>query len=405
MCAILARPARPLLVIHLAFFLSLTAPLSGIGATGRVSGARGAGGGGTRSRRRVSLRAADLPAIPVFSAWTNSTLTLGNTPDSTTRQLDVAAGAIVYPPPLDPSYATPLYVLPGVLSREAVATVLALLTRRGGPAWDTDPDSIDGMTSDELHLMSDEPEYMKPGGGSALKGDSDPAQLSARAPLRKAVSAVLDPVVQGLVLPFVRQRFPELCSKGAGRTCRVCSSVLRRYLPGARRGVATHQDHEAVATVVISLSDYGREYTGGLYVTGGTGRKLLPLLRGDAVVHTTQLSHGVSLASETSKRWSVVFWIRDSDTCEAHNMEWHRGCAAAGNPVCQYLQAMILGRDPTQRARVGAARQAEALDLMKQSAMGGYGPSLRQVGETKEWEERVGEHGQSRRGGGGERWG
>ena len=136
---VLVRPVLPLLVIHLAFFLSLTAPLSGIGAPGRIS-AGGAGGGSSYSSRRLSLRAADLPAIPVFSAWTNSTLTLDNTPDSTTRQLDVAAGAIVYPPPLDPSYATPLYVLPGVLSREAVATVLALLTRRGGPAWDTEPD-------------------------------------------------------------------------------------------------------------------------------------------------------------------------------------------------------------------------------------------------------------------------
>ena len=35
-------------------------------------------------------------------------------------------------------------------------------------------------------------------------------------------------------------------------------------------------------------------------------------MRGDAVVHQTDLLHGVELGDETSERWSLILWIRDS---------------------------------------------------------------------------------------------
>ena len=170
-------------------------------------------------RRQSPLSVSDLPPLPMFSGWTNSTITLSDshspTPAYNTGQstrLDVAAGTVVYPRPIDAKHATPIYVLPGVLPRASVASVLAMLTRRDGPAWDTDPDSIDGMTSDEMHLMSDEPSYKEGmAGGNKLKGDIDPVQLAARAPVRRAVSAILDPIVNTSILPFVRRSFPKLC--------------------------------------------------------------------------------------------------------------------------------------------------------------------------------------------------
>jgi len=40
-----------------------------------------------------------------------------------------------------------------------------------------------------------------------------------------------------------------------------------------------------------------------------------------------------------SERWSWIMWFRDSDICEDHSAEWHRGCAKRGNPTCMYLYA------------------------------------------------------------------
>ena len=52
----------------------------------------------------------------------------------------------------------------------------------------------------------------------------------------------------------------------------------------------------ALVTAVISLSDYGSEYRGGLYVaTGRSANKVVALRRGDAVVHQSDLLHGVKV--------------------------------------------------------------------------------------------------------------
>ena len=47
-------------------------------------------------------------------------------------------------------------------------------------------------------------------------------------------------------------------------------TVVRRYRPSERRSHGSHYDAEAYVTVVISLSDYGREYSGGLYLAAGS---------------------------------------------------------------------------------------------------------------------------------------
>ena len=66
------------------------------------------------------------------------------------------------------------------------------------------------------------------------------------------------------------------------------------------------------------LSDHGREYLGGLHLAAGTSsnRFVLPLSRGDAVVHQSDLLHGVSVAS--GERWSWILWYRDSSACAEH---------------------------------------------------------------------------------------
>jgi hypothetical protein len=140
-----------------------------------------------------------------------------------------------------------------------------------------------------------------------------------------------------------------------------------------------HTDNEAIATVVISLSDYGTEYRGGLYVAaGGDERRVLAMSRGDAVLHQTDVMHGVVLGDERSERWSIILWIRDSQQCAQHNAEWHRGCAEAGNPICQYLHALA-SIDRTRSDSGGPAVVAQSMEWIKRSASGGYVPAVAQL--------------------------
>ena len=55
-----------------------------------------------------------------------------------------------------------------------------------------------------------------------------------------------------------------------------------------------HVDGHAAATAVLSLSP-ATDYRGGLYLSNLTSRTLLPLEAGDAVVHASDLFHGVDV--------------------------------------------------------------------------------------------------------------
>ncbi len=132
-----------------------------------------------------------------------------------------------------------------------------------------------------------------------------------------------------------------------------------RYRAGERISHAPHHDGHAFATVVISLSDYGTEYRGGLYVASKFNQRyFLALNRGDAVVHQGDLYHGVQIlenitldqtttdsvelgqpSPQASERWSWILWMRDSNTCEDHKNTWYQSCAIHGNPTCQLLHA------------------------------------------------------------------
>ena len=56
-----------------------------------------------------------------------------------------------------------------------------------------------------------------------------------------------------------------------------------------------NKHRQALTTVVMSLSDYDTEYRGGLYVATNHGRYALKLNRGDAVMHQSDLLHGVQV--------------------------------------------------------------------------------------------------------------
>lgn len=157
--------------------------------------------------------------------------------------------------------------------------------------------------------------------------------------LRERLVAITRRAVDERITPLVRARFPQLCGPNEARACTLCHSFLRmpirgsnhratqigarrpanrslvphlgtgRYLPDERRAHEVHFDVQSAVTVVVSLSDFGKEHQGGLYISSGGGeQRLLPLARGDALAHASDLMHGVRLHGEEDRRWSWVMW-------------------------------------------------------------------------------------------------
>jgi len=269
------------------------------------------------------LRPEDLPGPAVFDRWTeNATVNLPGAP----RQ-SVAHGAIAQPG--NTGDLTTFSVLPQVVPSATVSAVLELMRSVPLAALDADPDTVDGMPTYEMFMETHDLGHKK--GGKPL--DADPRSFAQRQPLRDRVKALLQPILDERITPFVRAQHPEVCGDGVapGRRCTPCYSLMRRYRHGERTSHATHHDSHAIVTVVVSLSDYGSEYRGGLYVaTSRSRREHLALSRGDAVVHRSTLLHGVHvvdadpLEPERTERWSWILWFRDSVTCEDHGHEWFK---------------------------------------------------------------------------------
>jgi hypothetical protein len=187
-----------------------------------------------------------------------------------------------------------LHVLPSLLSPELSESIIRTLPQQ----VNTDPDSVDSLPTFEFPLES----FQQPG---LLDTDSEAGK--ARAALRELTA---EPI-EDTILPYVRSKY--VCP-----SCRVCTSMLRRYLPGERRRHPAHFDTQAYVTVVVSLSAFGEDFSGGLYVrrggsgAGGTGEgdAYLPLGLGDAVAHQFDVEHGVEVGSGV--RYSWIVWLQAS---------------------------------------------------------------------------------------------
>lgn len=317
----------------------------------------------------------DLPSPRIYKEWNPSTNTTFSLPS--VEQV-VALGSIKQKHDLNTKsenneVLSHFAVLPHVLSRTVVSKVLSLLhfgeeieskvsfNGETAVSLDADPDSVDGMTSQEIFLDNDS---LRVGNNSKLwieNKSSEQWEKSShdwsedRIYLRKNIRKLLDPVLETIITPFVRQRYKGQCNKGEGRGCTPCYSLIRRYRQGERISHAPHHDKHSIVTVVVSLSDYGTEYTGGLYVASERSQRYyIALNRGDAIIHQGDLLHGVQVNTQESnndnhisERWSWILWYRDSILCEDHSSEWFTSCAMKDhNPTCQLLYATTLS-DPT----------------------------------------------------------
>jgi TPR repeat protein len=291
----------------------------------------------SRTRKIGELQPKDLPEPVLFTSFQNSTIDL-----PVGRTQVVAQGSVNQIHKANStSVDAKVSVLPSLVDQKSVDKMLSLL--RNHSSMDQDPDSVDAMPTYELFM--DSPDLDSDMAGMKVL-DSDPTSLAQRRALRKQILSITKPILEERITPFVRSRYPEACGKGPGRTCTPCYSLIRRYKHAERQSHAIHHDGHALVTVVVSLSDYGSEYRGGLYVSTEKGEnKFLALNKGDAVVHQSILSHGVQVydlqdrPSET-ERWSWILWYQDGgDTCQDYSHEWFASCAADGNPLCEHLHS------------------------------------------------------------------
>ena len=183
----------------------------------------------------------------------------------------------------------PFFVLPRLLSRKEVGQIRELMS---GATFDTDKDSVDGQATHELVL-----ERNSRAQEAALlvgKGDVIDRRVKLeRQALRERLVAITRRAVDERITPLVRARFPQLCGPNEARACTLCHSFLRmpirgsnhratqigarrpanrslvphlgtgRYLPDERRAHEVHFDVQSAVTVVVSLSDFGKEHHRG----------------------------------------------------------------------------------------------------------------------------------------------
>ena len=236
------------------------------------------------------LRPRDLPALRLFDVFaSNETMRLSGSAGGVVAQ-PVARGEM---PQLGYTDDVSVFTLaPGLVPRDTVAAMLAVLTDEDLGELDGDPDTVDAMPTREIYIDNVE---LRASGIS--KANQEPmAQAISRRPMREALKKLTQPILDERITPLVRQLFPEACGRGDGRACTPCWSLVRRYKHGERNTHGTHRDGHALVTVVMSLSDYGEEYRGGLYVsTDNSQRKFMQLRRGDGVVHQGDLLHGVKV--------------------------------------------------------------------------------------------------------------
>jgi len=191
------------------------------------------------------------------------------------------------------------------------------------------------------------------GGGGAREPDpvdGRPAfavDLAPRGAYGAELANVLRPVVEGRLLPYLRQKYscPEVA---------LAAALFRRYVPEERRYVPPHHDYHAFVTAVLSFQA-ADAYIGGLFVQGSgrafIDRRFLELGRGDVVVHQSDLHQGVEV--QEGSHFSVVLYFKDSFRSVADDSAlWYRRSAAAGDATSQYGLALSL-------ERVGDSRGAQ----------------------------------------------
>ncbi len=372
------------------------------------------------------LRPSDLPEPTIYQSYKNTTISI-DIDNTTTIQKVVAQGRVPQINKLhnndnQNSIDADITIIQSAVDQHDIDKVVSLLREYKDEEYDQDPDTVDGMPSYELFLDNEDIRNGMGMGIGVAKStssadrtvtndgtifnnnnnndnnmDTDWAKNTMkpqnsnpnRIELRNKIKNILDPYLHQIITPYIQTIYPDKCGNNEQkqnnkRNCTPCYSLIRRYKDGNRKSHATHHDSHSYITVVISLSDYGKDYLGGLYVSTGYGqRKYIGLLKGDAVIHTSSLLHGVKVydvknnesnePNQNTERFSWILWYRDSNTCDDYSYEWFANCAYDKNPICQQLHSTKVGNIPGIQQQDIIANQI--LQLNMDAALGGAAES------------------------------
>jgi hypothetical protein len=243
------------------------------------------------------------------------------------------------------------------------------------------------------------------------KPDQSESVRSSRLPVRQRLRELTAPALRRITAS-VNALYPEWCGSSSSRDsdgssdsdsgeseatggrggCTPCFSLVRRYDENSRLEHPSHFDLQALVTVVVSLTSFGRDFDGGIYVTTGGGHNatsFIALQAGDALVHQSDLLHGVHVTPRRDgqgTRWSWILWYKDGPAdCSAEPSRWYRKAAEGknGNPIAQFLfaqrihmvgSASALKKHPRVVAR-------ERLRWLLRSARGGFARAANEVGQ------------------------
>jgi len=193
-------------------------------------------------------------------------------------------------------------LIPATVTEEFLSQV-RLMEQNG---WlSTNPDSVDGLPSLHLNLVS---------GGKPIFDGNDESLDDFQRGIEKLLS-IVEPHIYNKLLPNVQKLTKD-------PSVRVSDVFLRRYGDDigeegtSRNGISAHYDVFSKVTSVIAMDDTAADGTNGLYTTelsdnGSTSnhaslRRFFPLERGDGVVHTWDVLHGVDVVPNSDRTSLIV---------------------------------------------------------------------------------------------------
>ena len=317
-----------------------------------------------RTTTSTRLKPKHVAKLRIYNQWDNSTTTLGRTKES----YRISHGSVLWPPPVNRS--TKFSVISNIMTSNTIKNVLRLLKTSN---FDIGLDSVDAMPTHEMYVHKGPLEIM------SNEDVGVPSRDKVRTKLRKLLAPA-----EARITEYVRTNWPNACDGEFNRKCRACYSLVRKYNDDGRKTHMMHRDGQALVTAVVSLSEYGVDFAGGLYVAAnGQGRQSFALRKGDVILHQYDLLHGVHVLPVNQKkpieRWSWIMWFKDSETCQQYGHEWSRTCAHAGDALCQYTYGWRIHLDPTLSKET---KEAERERWMTKSAENGFAEAMFKVGRN-----------------------
>lgn len=220
--------------------------------------------------------------------------------------------------------------VPQLLSEQVLREVNERLDFLASQGWlSTNPDSVDGLPSFHLNLISNGQPVSEP---DVAENPDVPKEFVKE--LQKLTDLVA-PIVYERLLPMAQELLREETS-----SLKVQDVFLRRYginvmQDEARMGISAHYDVYSHLTAVCALDNTARNGDNGLFTTafaskiessvGSTSnhaalRRFFPLRQGDAVLHTWNVLHGVDVQGNET-RSSLVIWFTSDDESQAERPE------------------------------------------------------------------------------------